>query len=36
LILQDLSRTLVDEEVEELIQRVVSRLASKFGATLRT
>jgi phenylalanyl-tRNA synthetase beta chain len=35
LILQDLSRTLMDQEVEETINRIVERLRRDFGATLR-
>jgi phenylalanyl-tRNA synthetase beta chain len=35
LILQDSSRTLVDQDVEAAVERVTARLGEKFGATLR-
>ena len=36
LILQAESRTLTDDEVDAVIQRVISALERKLGATLRT
>ncbi|MEN8129202.1 MAG: phenylalanine--tRNA ligase subunit beta [Pseudomonadota bacterium] len=35
LILQDLSRTLTDKEVDEMVSRIVSRLERELGASLR-
>jgi phenylalanyl-tRNA synthetase beta chain len=35
LILQDLSRTLTDQEVEQIVRRIVSRCERDLGATLR-
>ncbi len=35
LILQDFSRTLMEQEIDELVMRVVDNLHQKFGATLR-
>ena len=35
LTLQDLSRTLTDNEVEDVMQRIVGKLQTDLGATLR-
>jgi phenylalanyl-tRNA synthetase beta chain len=35
LILQDISRTLTDNDIEQVMQRVIEQLRTDLGATLR-